>query len=102
MCQKLQTNTASTPVSSYNTMVSLKPITTLFCSASREPLVFSHNSSLTVPWVHRLSGLNHSAQTHMPNLLVQLCKKFGRHYRLREGTGLRVDNSMYFLEPAVL
>lgn len=39
----LETNLASTPASFYNTMVSLKPATTLSSSVSREPSVSSHN-----------------------------------------------------------
>lgn len=97
-CQRLWTNAASTPASSFNTMVLLKPITTRSSSASREPLVSFRNSSLTVPWVHRLSVLNPSAQTHMPNLLAQLCKIFSCLHRLTEVTRLRAHNSMYFFE----
>ncbi len=85
-CHRLWTNVASTPVSSYNTMVSPKPVTIRSCLASREPLVSFRNSSLTVPWVHRLSDLNHLAQTHLPNLLAQLCKMSNSFHRLTEGT----------------
>lgn len=70
-----KTNFASTLVSSFNTMVSPRPVITPFSSVCQEPLASSRSLSSTVRWVHQSSVPSHSAQMHMRNLLAPPCKK---------------------------
>jgi Citrate synthase, C-terminal domain len=87
---------SSTPVSSFNTMVLMKPATTQSSSVSQEHLVSYHNSSLTGHLVHQSSVPSPSAQMHMPSLWEQICKNKYKGLtsfagEIREG----VDNMVY-------